>query len=45
MKTPVRIISEKKIPNALTAKTIEKAHKGIGLSKPIKNIKKFVENL
>jgi hypothetical protein len=33
------------IPNALTAETIEKAHKGIGLGKPIKNINDFVKSL
>jgi hypothetical protein len=33
------------VPNALTAETIEKAHKGIGLGKPIKNIDDFVKSL
>jgi len=32
-------------PNALTVKTIENAHKGIGLGKPIKNINDFVKSL
>jgi hypothetical protein len=34
-----------KIPNALTAKTIEDAHNGIGLGKPIKDINIFVKSL
>jgi hypothetical protein len=38
-------IIEGLVPNALTAKTIEKAHKGIGLGKPIKNINDFVKSL
>ena len=33
------------IPNKLTAKTIEDAHKSIGLSEPIKDIKSFVNSL
>ena len=33
------------IPNALTAKTIENAHKGIGLDKPIKDIDVFMKSL
>jgi hypothetical protein len=33
------------IPNKLTAKTIEDARNGIGLGKPIKNIKDFIESL
>jgi hypothetical protein len=33
------------VPNALTAKTIEEAHKGIGLSEPIKNVSDFVKSL
>lgn len=32
-------------PNALTIETIEKAHKGIGLNKPIKSIDDFVNSL
>jgi hypothetical protein len=32
-------------PNALTASTIEDAHKGIGLGKPITNINDFVKSL
>jgi predicted subunit of tRNA(5-methylaminomethyl-2-thiouridylate) methyltransferase len=32
-------------PNALTAKTIENAHKGIGLDKPIKNVSDFINGL
>jgi hypothetical protein len=35
--------SGEKTPNALTIDTIEKAHKGIGLSKPIKNIDDFMK--
>jgi len=37
--------TEDNIPNALTAETIEKAHKGIGLGEPIKNINDFVKSL
>ncbi len=33
------------VPNALTLETIEKAHKGIGLGEPIKNIDDFVKSL
>jgi len=33
------------ILNALTAKTIEDAHKGIGLGKPIKNVDNFIKSL
>jgi hypothetical protein len=33
------------IPNALTAKTIEDARKGIGVGKPITNIKDYVNSL
>jgi hypothetical protein len=33
------------IPNALTAKTIEDAHNGIGLNGPITNIKDFMESI
>lgn len=43
--TQVKNSKQKNIPNALTAKTIEDAHKGIGLSKPIKNINDFIESL
>ena len=34
-----------KIPNALTKKTIEDAHKGIGLGETIKDLKAFLESL
>ncbi len=34
-----------KTPNALTIETIENAHKGIGLDKPIKNISNFIDGL
>ncbi|WP_145856713.1 hypothetical protein [Pedobacter suwonensis] len=38
--------SEKvRIPNELTRKTIEDAHKGIGISEPIKDIKSFLGSL
>ena len=37
--------AKNKAPNALTVETIEKAHKGIGLDKPIKNINDFIESL
>lgn len=33
------------IPNALTAKTIEDAHNGIGLEGPIADIDEFVRSL
>lgn len=33
------------IPNALTVKTIEDAHKGKGIGKPIKDIKSFIDSL
>jgi hypothetical protein len=33
------------IPNALTAKTIDDAHKGIGIEGPITNIEDFVRSL
>jgi len=33
------------VPNALTIKTIEDAHKGIGLGEPIKNISDFIKSL
>lgn len=33
------------IPNALTVKIIENAHKGIGICKPIKDIEKFVKSI
>ncbi|HVW16535.1 MAG TPA: hypothetical protein VHB54_22075 [Mucilaginibacter sp.] len=32
-------------PNPLTAKTIEDAHKGIGLDKPIEDINTFMKSL
>jgi ABC-type uncharacterized transport system involved in gliding motility auxiliary subunit len=38
-------VKSKNIPNPLTAKTIEDAHNGIGLEKPIKNIKEFMKSL
>jgi translation initiation factor 2 beta subunit (eIF-2beta)/eIF-5 len=34
-----------RIPNKLTRKTIEDAHKGIGVGGPIKNIKSFLDSL
>ena len=34
-----------KPPNTLTVKTIEDAHKGIGLGKPIEDISGFVNSL
>jgi hypothetical protein len=37
--------ASKNIPNALTIKTIEEAHNGIGLEKPIKNIREFLNSL
>ncbi|MEO8886736.1 MAG: hypothetical protein ABI367_11780 [Mucilaginibacter sp.] len=33
------------IPNKLTAKTIDNAHKSIGLNEPIKDIKSFIKSL
>lgn len=33
------------VPNALTAKTIEDAHNGIGIGDPILNIDDFVKSL
>ncbi|QKJ30883.1 hypothetical protein HQ865_14370 [Mucilaginibacter mali] len=33
------------IPNDVTAKTIDNAHKGIGLDKPINNINDFINSL
>jgi hypothetical protein len=36
---------KKTMPNALTKKTIEDAHNGIGLDKPIKNISDFIVEL
>lgn len=46
----VTINTEKKVksnttPNSLTIKTIEDAHKGIGLGKPIKNITDYIQSL
>jgi hypothetical protein len=32
-------------PNTLTIETIENAHRGVGLDKPIKNISDFIKNL
>jgi ABC-type uncharacterized transport system involved in gliding motility auxiliary subunit len=37
--------TKNKAPNALTVETIEKAHKGIGLNKPVININDFIESL
>lgn len=37
--------TKKSTPNALTKETIENAHKGIGLGKPIKDINDFVKSL
>lgn len=34
-----------KVPNALTAKTIEDAHNGIGIGEPILDVKTFVDSL
>ena len=33
------------VPNKVTVKTIEEAHKSIGLSEPIKDIKSFINSL
>jgi hypothetical protein len=33
------------VPNSLTKKTIENAHKGIGLNKPIGDIRDFIRSL
>ncbi len=33
------------VTNALTLKTIEEAHKGKGIDKPIKNIRSFINSL
>jgi cysteine synthase len=35
-------LDKKNTPNALTKKTIEDAHNGLGLDKPIKNISDFI---
>lgn len=37
--------SKPHIPNALTAKTIEDAHNGIGLGGPITDLKAFMDSL
>jgi hypothetical protein len=34
-----------RIPNALTIKTINDAHNGKGINKPIKNIRSFISSL
>jgi hypothetical protein len=34
-----------KIPNPLTVKTVEDAHNGKGISKPIKDINSFIDSL
>jgi hypothetical protein len=34
-----------KTPNAITLKTIERAHKGKGIGEPIKDIKSFINSL
>jgi len=34
-----------RLPNELTRKTIEDAHKGIGVGEPIKDIKSFLGSL
>jgi hypothetical protein len=39
------IVKSYKTPNKLTAKTIEDAHNGISLSKPINDINAFVNSL
>jgi hypothetical protein len=41
----VTITKATDVPNPLTAKTIEDAHKGIGLSEPIKDVKAFMKSL
>jgi hypothetical protein len=33
------------VPNSVTKKTIENAHKGIGLGKPINDIKGFIKSI
>lgn len=38
-------IPKSKIPNSLTAKTIENARKGIGLGKPIEDISDFINSI
>jgi len=40
-----KVMKKLKIPNALTKKTIEDAHKGIGLSEKIENIDEFFKSL
>jgi hypothetical protein len=40
-----RVMRILKIPNALTKKTIEDAHKGIGLSDRIENIDEYFKSL
>ena len=39
------ISKSSKKPNALTAKTIDNAHKGSGLDKPIENVEDFIKSL
>jgi len=43
--TKVKDVKPSNVPNALTVKTIEDAHKGIGLDKAIKNIDDFIGSL
>jgi hypothetical protein len=38
-------VKRSKTPNALTVKTIEDAHKGVGLGKPITDIDDFVKSV
>ena len=42
---PTSTTYTKSTPNKTTAKTIEDAHKGIGLNEPIKDIRSFVKSL
>jgi hypothetical protein len=39
---PIIKKTKRDAPNLLTIKTIKKAHRGIGLGKPVKNISDFV---
>ena len=43
--TGVKGVKKNKIPNALTAKTIDNAHKGVGLQKPIKDVNTFMKSV
>ena len=46
-KFKVKIIKteETRTPNALTVKTIEDAHNGKGIDKPIKDVRAFINSL